>query len=296
MNATGNNINMGRIKLFTILGLLFGMVLIIFGFKDKIAQPKSNNLSYSIENRWELPFDLREISGIAWLEDGKIAAVQDEDGIIFIYDLKMNQVEKEINFGQPGDYEGIAVNGTDAYVMRSDGAILAIHNFEDSDRTVKIYKTPFTDENNMETLELDVDRNSLLISPKDRDSSSDSFKGVYAFSLVTKEMATEPIIKINMTDEALERLKENDLYKTFRPSDLAIHPKTKEIYLLEGAKPKLLILDVNGSLKNAYGFDRKLFPQPEGITFSPDGTLYISSEGENDGKGTITELKLWDKK
>lgn len=38
--------------------------------------------------------------------------------------------------------------------------------------------------------------------------------------------------------------------------------------------------------------DKNLFPQPEGITFSPNGTLYISSEGKKDAKATISQMKL----
>ena len=33
------------------------------------------------------PIDLNEISGIRWISEDKIAAVQDEEGIIFIYNL-----------------------------------------------------------------------------------------------------------------------------------------------------------------------------------------------------------------
>ncbi|KKK42412.1 hypothetical protein LCGC14_1859530 [marine sediment metagenome] len=36
-------------------------------------------------------------------------------------------------------------------------------------------------------------------------------------------------------------------------------------------------MDGEGNPKNAYTFDKKTIPQPEGITFSPDGTLCISS-------------------
>ncbi len=32
----------------------------------------------------------------------------------------------EIPFGPSGDYEGIAINGTTAYVLRSDGVILKL--------------------------------------------------------------------------------------------------------------------------------------------------------------------------
>ncbi len=283
---------MNRMKVWTLLGLGLGFVLIIAVFTDMAPQRKQGDLSFTVSQRWNLPSELDEISGIAWLNDDKMAAVQDEDGVIFIYDLKEKKIEKTIIFGGPGDYEGLAVHQQDAYVLRSDGVIFAIQDFETSNKTVKTYQTPFSDKNNMETMEFDMKRNSLLISPKDRDLSSDRYKGVYAFSLDTKEMEKTPVIKLDMGDKTLKRFRENELYKTFRPSDLAIHPKTNEMYMLEGSKPKLLILDADGNAKNAYKLDKQLFPQPEGITFSTDGSLYISSEAKNEGNGTITRLKL----
>ncbi len=283
---------MNRMKVWTLLGLGLGFVLIIAVFTDMAPQRKQSDLSFTVSQRWNLPSELDEISGIAWLNDDKMAAVQDEDGIIFLYDLKEKKIEKRILFGGPGDYEGLAVHQQDAYVLRSDGTIFAIQDFENSNKTVKTYQTPFSEKNNMETMEFDMERNSLLISPKDRDLSSDRYKGVYAFSLDTKKMEKAPIIKLDMGDKTLKRFRENDLYKTFRPSDLAIQPKTKEIYILEGSKPKLLILDAVGNAKNAYILDKKMFPQPEGIAFGTDGSLYISSEAKKEGNGTITELKL----
>jgi uncharacterized protein YjiK len=53
-----------------------------------------------------------------------------------------------------------------------------------------------------------------------------------------------------------------------------------------------LILDADGNAKYAYVLDKKMFPQPEGITFGTDATLYISSEGKKGASGTLTELKL----
>jgi len=231
---------------------------------------------------------------MAWLDGDRIAAVQDEEGIIYIYNLKNKKIDKEIAFGKPGDYEGITTNKEDAYVLRSDGTIFEISNFEQSTRTVKTFKTPFSDKNNMETIAIDIQANTLLLIPKDRDLESDTYKGIYGFSLRTKKFQNDPLFKIDLGNPVLKKYRENNRYKTFRPSDMAMHPKTNEMYILDGAKPKLLILDTNGTIKKIYRLDKKLFPQPEGITFSPDGRLFISSEAKKNGNGSITELKLKD--
>ena len=282
-----------RIKLCTVIGLLGGFVLIFLGF-GKTSTRSINAMEYEVAQIWKLPKILKEVSGIAWLGNEQIAAVQDEDGIIFIYNLRTEEIVEEINFAQPGDYEGIAVNSGDAYVLRSDGTILEIIDFRDDKREVNMYETSFTSDSNMESLEWDAGTNSLLLAPKDHDMNSDFSKGIYSFSLASKKLQDRPVHTIDMTDKVLKRYRNNDIYKTFRPSDLAIHPKTKDIFILEGVKPKLLVLDPNGKAKEVQFFDKKAFPQPEGITFSPDGALYIATEAKKNDNGMLFKLKISD--
>ncbi|MEH6408144.1 MAG: hypothetical protein V7767_12765, partial [Leeuwenhoekiella sp.] len=60
-----------------------------------------------------------------------------------------------------------------------------------------------------------------------------------------------------------------------------------------GVRPKLLVLDKNGKPKHVYKLDHDDFNQPEGLTFSPSGKLYISNEGHKD-PGNILEVELDD--
>lgn len=292
MTSTKKTLSMAKIKFLTIAAIVLGMGFLFMNFRDWLPYDSAEKVAYKITERWELPEKLREVSGISWMDENKIAAVQDEDGIIFIYDLERKKVIQEIEFGNAGDYEGLSVEGANAYVLESDGTITIVENFQDSNRKITAYETSFDEKNNMESLELDVANNRLLLMPKDRDIDSDNFKGVYEFSLEDYKLVSEPVMRLDMGDEVLKHFREKKVYKNFRPSDIAIHPQTKEMYMLEGSKPKLLILDENGVAKKGYSLDKKIFPQPEGITFSSNGDLYISSEGKNDETGTITKLKL----
>ncbi|CAM3601576.1 SdiA-regulated domain-containing protein [Zobellia roscoffensis] len=283
---------MRKTKIFTVLILLFGLALIVISFKDRVTEINKNGLSYDAVARWELPAQLKEVSAIEWLSDTEIAAVQDEKATIFIYSLKSKKIIQEIDFGKPGDYEGLVIRQKDAYVLRSDGTLYEIKEYKSTAPVINTYETPFTTDNNMESLALNVKKNELLMIPKDHGLESDSSKGIYSFSLETKKMSSEPIYTIEMRDKIFKNFRQSKIYKTFRPSDLEVHPMTGEIYVLEGSKPKLLILDSEGNTKNAYELDKHIFPQPEGIAFSPDGVLYISSEGKKDNNGTITELRL----
>jgi uncharacterized protein YjiK len=277
---------------FTI-GITFCVLVIVaivsFSFQKKSTN-NNRSTEYTIAKVWELPAVLDEVSGITWLPDGTIASVQDEDGVIFIYDLAKKEIIEKIEFAGSGDYEGIAVHKDDAYVLRSDGTIYEILNFRKKEKTTTSFETGFTAKNNMETLALDIKNKSLILAPKDRDNS-DEFKGVYHIPLTSKTIDRVPIIKINMDDGALKTYQNKKLYKTFSPSDFAIHPKTGDYYVLDGKNPKLLKLNSKGSIKKVYELEESQFPQPEGITFSPEGTLYISNEA-SDGDATIIQINL----
>ncbi|MBK7389832.1 MAG: SdiA-regulated domain-containing protein [Bacteroidetes bacterium] len=64
----------------------------------------------------------------------------------------------------------------------------------------------------------------------------------------------------------------------FRPSSLAVHPVTDEIYIISAADFMLVVMDRKGSVLHMKQLDRKLFPKAEGITFLNDGTMIITSE------------------
>jgi len=275
--------------------ILIGILIIallgvaaIMGFdKSPIMGYETGN--YTVKTKWKMPKALDEISGISWISNHTIACIQDEDGIIFIYDLDKKEIVQEIEFANDGDYEGIAIIKNNAYVMRSDGVIFEVSNFRDRNKSVSHFKTDFSEDNNMETLVYDQKSKCLITAPKDKDLESEDFKGLYHIPIASKSMEAHPFIKIDMGDEALSPFQKKKAYKTFNPSDIAIHPKTGDYYVLEGKKPKLLILNTNGNVKSVYELDEDNFPQPEGLTFDPNGLLYISNEVDHE---TATILQV----
>jgi len=283
---------MKRLELWIIAGILLLSAGLIFAFSKRFtAYEPPKDITYSIENMWVLPDILEEVSGISWVGDNELAAIQDEDGIIFIYDLKANEITQQIEFAGSGDYEDITVSGTTAYVMRSDGKLFEISDYRNEKPEIKSYDLDFLKKSNVEAMTVDDTNDRLLIVPKDRDPNDDNYKGVYTFLLNTKEAKKIPLLKIDMTLGAFKDFEQKKKYKTVRPSAIAINPITKDYYVLEGVNPKLLIFDKEGKLKNIHLFDKRKFLQPEGITFSPEGTLYISNEA-NGKEPTILEVKL----
>ena len=47
-----------------------------------------------VTQKWDMPSPLKEISGIAWIDNTRFACVQDELGKIFIFNTATNTIEK----------------------------------------------------------------------------------------------------------------------------------------------------------------------------------------------------------
>jgi uncharacterized protein YjiK len=248
---------------------------------------------------WLLPKSLLEVSGIAWVDADHFACVQDEIGTVFLYNVRLNKIDQEIPFGPKGDYEGIAVVNQTIYVLHSDGVLFGIENYSSNKRNVKMYKTTLTKKHDSESLAYDKKNNRLLIAVKEVDKDNPGYKGIYAFDLTTKAMPGAPVYKIDLRDEIFDNLKSNKAKNSISPSDIDIHPINGNLYILEGTKPKLLIMSPAGKMLSLYELDDTNFPQPEGLTFSPDGKLYISNEGnkkkDNIREGNILQVELLNK-
>ncbi|MCM4158956.1 hypothetical protein FHG64_01675 [Antarcticibacterium flavum] len=271
---------MTRIALGIVIAVLLVAAFIYFSFKSRPStyiHPAAEEVE--ISQKWELPGELEEVSGIAWIGENQIAAVQDEEGIIFIYDLISSKIIREIPFGERGDYEGITLVDSTAYVLRSDGVLFEVKDFLEPNPQTKIHKTGLKRNLDAEGLCYDPRGNRLLIAIKDH--TGKDFKPVYAFSLSGNNLEEEPALKINFDDPVFAILDQRRNHKVLRPSEINIHPVTGEYYILEGVIPKLLILDPQGNSKRLLVLDREQFPQAEGLTFSPNGDLYISNESNN---------------
>ena len=270
-----------------------------FGFAYNLSSPDS--VYYLDDN-------LLEISGISWYGDNKIACVQDEQGIIYMFDTSEGRVTGSYKFGKNDDYEDIAVFNDTAWILSSKGTIYKVTDFTDEKLKVTSYSTLLSAKNNSEGLAYDLSDNSLLIACKNQSSITGhekftGFKAIYRFrttdnnlieypeflidleqfndyeeTMYFKKVSLKLAIKLNLVDNA-----------GFQPSGLAIHPFNDEIYVISATPGMLIVMDRSGDVRNILPLDKRIFKQPEGICFSPEGDLYISNEGNN-GRGNILKF------
>lgn len=267
----------------TVIGISTGLVIltavVYFIFKKKQDEFASKfTKDISIEETWNLPGVLREVSGIAYLENNRVACVQDENGVMFIYNLETSEIEEQIEFAGEGDYEGIAVEGFNAYILKSDGTIYRIADFANNPE-ISEHPTAFTRGQDVEGLCYDPKNKRLLLAIKEMEPDSEDFKGIYAMDTETMQMNSTPVFKLLFDDPIFEQTDVKNKYDRFMPSEINIDPETGNIYMLEGRVPKLLILDPEGNPEKLYFLNVSNFEQPEGLTFDPSGNVYISNEG-----------------
>jgi len=242
----------------------------------------------TIVKQWDLPQVLDEVSGIAYMDANRFACVQDEEGIIFIYNTETGKIEREIPFAGAGDYEGITLAGSTAYIVRSDGLLYEVGNYLAAQPTVTSYKTPLRAEHNIEGLTFDEKHHRLLLSVKDEDPVNRDGKGVYAFDLSTKKLDGQPLFAIS-NSEALQSGGKKK--KGVRPSDIGIHPATGHHYIVDGPRAVLFLVDTSGRLLGANELGAS-FVKAEGITFDPSGKIFISNEKGKAAAANIMEITI----
>lgn len=254
---------------------------------------------------FDMPERLKEISGLSMTGDySQIAAVNDEEGLIYILDKMTGEIVKEIDFWEKGDYEGLEIAGDDAWVIKSSGTLYLVKNYASDKREVLKFKSFLNKENDVEGLAFDAGRNSLLIGCKGKGMEGEENKlkkAIYEFSLSSLMVMNDPVYLLTLPDihdylqhagneEHLEKLQEifsdEEEDMKFSPSGIAVHPITKDVYVTSSKGKMLLVLNQQSQILYLEKLDKEIHKQPEGICFDSDGTMFIANEGK-DGKARI---------
>jgi uncharacterized protein YjiK len=254
-------------------------LLIITGCKQRVRvlnSPPHYNFSEVVTDKLELK--IKEISGITWdSKNDEFITHNDEAGKLFFLDKESKLIKREIHFAGKGDYEDVALVNGIPYVLRSDGMLTKIVK----DSLGKYYgleagKIDLPDKNDFETLYYDSTRKALIMMCKNCAADDKSSVSAFAFYPDSTGFDNKPVFTIN-TDEVRKLAPEKT--SRFQPSAAAVHPILKKIFIISSASNQLVIADTNGKVESVFVLAKKLFPQPEGITFKNYGDMYISNEG-----------------
>ena len=228
----------------------------------------------------ELGKSVNEISGLTYnADDTSLLAISDSKRKIFQIDLRREKLKdySEKIYTQ-SDFEDIVKVDTVTYVLISDGTVISLPlKVADSSKTI-VYPSPFTGKNDFETMYYDSTVKGLIVICKECEAEKGQHRRTaFRFDLASKTFDTAAFYGISTED--VKALVKNDDAE-FRPSAAAIHPIERNLYILASAGGLLVITDTKGKVLEAFNLNPDLYPQPEGIAFSPNGTMYISNEGK----------------
>ncbi len=268
---------------------------------------QANDTTYVFDqpdDEFELPAELEEISGLTFLDDGMIGAVQDEDGDLYVIDPATGGVVDVRNFAGGGDYEGIELADAGLHVLRSNGRVYTFESWDSAEFEGDWLEYDVPKRCDAEGLAYQSARNRLLIACKEQ--AGDGLKGmkaIYAFDPSTNELDPEPAYVLDIDDfEAnMEEHPVNEAVRSvlsdrldlsgFKPSALAVHPRTGDVYVLSSVTKAMLRLDDAGAVSAIWMLPDELFEQPEGIAFDAAGTLYISNEAGDRSHATLLSFE-----
>lgn len=242
------------------------------------------------KTEWIMPKELDEISGIAFLDEHTLACVQDEKGIIFLYDLQKSEITQRIAFSGKGDYEGIALKGKNAYIVTGDGVLYEVANFLSEEPEVNLYSLSLPNEAESEAICYDSRSDRLLLAFKDH-KKDEINPGLFTFDLKSKTFTDTAVIEVDFRSPVL-RKKDRDHYKKlWEPADLTVDPTSGKIFMIDAINGNLMQLSREGKLEKLGSVDHKTIHHPEGIAIAKDGSIYLCNDGNNDGKGKIVKWK-----
>lgn len=256
-----------------------------------------------------LDAELDEISGLSLApgQPHELLVVQDELGKVFRLNAQTGAILWATTFWKDGDYEGVEAVGDDIWVVKNTGTLYQIKDAGKVSQTTEKYNTDLTSDNDVEGLAYDASRNRLLLACKKdaKDDGNDKDgRYIFAFDLETKKLSKKPAFAIER--EAVERFlascsktnKHDKLCSFFvnrdefdlAPSAIAVHPITGELFITSSVGKVMMVLNPNGQIAYLHKLDKTFFPQPEGLAFEADGTLFISTEKKKKAPARVYRL------
>lgn len=222
--------------------------------------------------------ELEEISGLHFKDQNSLYAIQDEEGKIFEIDLRTGDSKVILDFKEKGDYEGLSKKGEFFYVLKSNGSIYRVGS------NGKFKKYPFLKKGkgyDFEGLCLDKEGKNLLVACKQHaNKDKNDHIWIYEFSLKRMEYKKNEYLKIP----------KKEVHKKFKPSGIAVD-SNGTLYITAANSFTLASFDKEGKLLNKAQLPFLNYPQVEGICFSPDGLLYLSSEKGDQLQGKVLTIK-----
>ena len=275
------------VRLTLILSLAF---ISCNAFSDRQDRQYQSPKGYKLTepHRYRVRESMQEISGIVLDPDERhIYSINDEQGKIFVIDVNTDKPYPTTKFGKSGDYEDLVKTNQGWFVLKSNGILFQVHDIFTDSVSATEYKFSKKGKQEFESVYVDTPSNSVIMICKDcPEDKNESVSSAYRFRLDNMEFDKEAAYQLSVDD--IEKLAGIEI-NHFRPSAAAMHPIEHRLYIISSINRLLVIASREGKIQEVYHLKHKLFNQPEGISFAPNGDMYVSNEA---GDGVADILKF----
>ena len=250
-----------------------------------VSQRKISLENYDLKaetaTHWKLPGRLEEISGLAMTLDNHLMAHNDEKAVIHEINYQKGIITKAFQLSDMkapvnDDFEGIATVNDQVYLVTSSGRIYEGSRGADGESVLyNIYATGVGRDYEIEGLAYDARQRALLLMCKGaRRADLKEQLVLYRWSLDKKQLIEDahiviPVIEFTRHIEG----------KEFQPSGIERHPVSGNYFVVAARQKAIAEITPTGQVVAAKRFPAQWHRQPEGITFTADGTLIIADEG-----------------
>ena len=245
--------------------------------------PACNGADNAGNLQLKLPKDLREVSGLAAIQDDQLLAVADEQALVYKIDMTAGTISKFLSFGKPiakGDFEGIAVLNEAVYLITSQG-VLWRQAIDGSTSQYQVVSTDAGERCEVEGLAAWHEKDSLLLLCKTvyRNNQKDTLV-VLRWSEKAPQAPTEPLIEKHYADLGIKKL---------HPSGLTFSTDRQHLFIVAARQKAFLEVTLNGEVRRHGRLPKGAgHRQTEGVAITRNNKLYLADEGGK-GKGTLTE-------
>jgi uncharacterized protein YjiK len=233
---------------------------------------------------FEMPGRLDEISGLAITADGRLFGHNDERATVHEIDPTTGEVGKRVFVGADpsveGDFEGLAIVGERFFLVTSEGILFEFR--EVGDREIAQHRTTDTGLGGsceVEGLDYDPREEVLLLACKTTTPERPTIL-IHRLPLDPQRARPDPI---SVPRAGLGAF---GIDADFQASSVALSP-AGTLFLSSPAPEALIEVDRTGRLLAGVELPPDRHPQPEGLAFGPDGTLYLSDE-QNGASARVT--------
>ncbi|QQL49079.1 SdiA-regulated domain-containing protein [Mucilaginibacter ginkgonis] len=272
---------------------LAGGIFMLMACKPKRDYPSPPGYNLNKPQKFNMPDDLEEISGIAFYKGNPDVLYAEEDESGRVYYLKPPyKKQKHSIFKDSGDFEDIALCSDRVIMLQSKGRLYTFPLAETQNPRVE-HVQRFEDmlpKGQYEGMYADSATNQVYVMCKhcDIDKTSKQTSG-FIFQLgADGSLKQTDTFKINVKHIA-DQLSDPKI--NFHPSALAQNKRSKNWFVLSSVNKLLVILNEKFKVQQVYKLNPEFFPQPEGMAFDDKNNLYISNEGDKLEPGNVLKFE-----